>query len=307
MTAHWLDGSTGVVTGASGFIGRAFVGCLPAGCTVFATYRSDADFPEWAERCAADVRPVRIDLATERLAERVPAVDWGMLLAARVATASSWRDPIGELDAVAGVAVNSVRDLKAHRLVLVSSGSVYERLVGELNPGRVLAPRLPYSVAKLASEHLFAAYAEAAHWIVRFFGAFGPGEPPFKLARRLAETFARGERTFLISGDGTNIIDPMYVDEAALRLASVLGVEPENRPVDLTQQERLTVRRFAEIAYHSVHPRPDVAPLVLRFSGAAHEAMLGYACTDSAVWRADVDHLTVAAGFRRYATALATR
>jgi nucleoside-diphosphate-sugar epimerase len=296
-----------VLTGASGFLGRAFLQALPEDCTVFATYRGASDFPGWAEGCAADVRPVRIDLASERLADRIPAVDWGMLMAARVATAASVEDPVGELQAVAGVTVNAIRDLKVERVVHVSSGSVYETLGGRLGPDRVPAPRLPYSVAKLSAEHLFAAYADAPFWIIRFFGAFGPGEPPFKLARRLAETFARGEHRFALSGDGQNRIDPMYIEEAALRLASTLDTPGECRPVDLTQGERLTVRRFAEIAYEAAHPAPHEQALELDFTGAAHEQMQGYACTDPGVWREDLEHIDVAEGFRRYAAALAAR
>lgn len=302
-----LAGTTGVVTGASGFIGRAVLRQLPSTCTVYATYNSASDFPAWAEDCDADVRPLRIDLRHERLAPRVPDADWALLMAARVQTARSWADPMSELESVAGVCVNSVIGLRARRVVLLSSGSVYESLDGALHPGRVLAPKLPYSIAKLAAELLFSAYVDAPYWIVRFFGAFGPGEPPFKLARRLVEAFAGGESTFTLSGDGTNRIDAMYITEAAARLCSILETEPESRIVDLSHGDALTLRRFVEIAFESSHPAPQETPLALRLSGRAHELMLGCAHSDPAIWRSDLEHVPTGDAFRRYARHLLTR
>lgn len=300
-TFHALDGSVGLVTGASGFIGRAIVNALPKGCRAHATYHSSRDFPEWAESCRADVVPLRLDLSNERLADRVPRVDWALLLAARVALATSRHDPVGELKAIAGVAANSVMGLKTELLVHLSSGSVYETLTGQLDPARVLAPRSPYSIAKLAAERLVAAYAEAPYWNVRFFGAFGPGEPQFKLARRLVDTFARGERTFVIRGDGSNYIDPMYITDAAQTLGSMLASPAESRPADLCQGEGLTISQFAELAYQTVHPSPDEEKLVIVREGEAHEQMRGTARSDAMLLRPDAPLLTITEGFRRYA------
>jgi nucleoside-diphosphate-sugar epimerase len=225
-------------------------------------------------------------------------------MAARVATAASARDPAGELLAVGGVTANAIMDLRAEQLVHLSSGSVYETLEGDLSPERVLAPRLPYSIAKLAAELLFASYAEAPYWIVRFFGAFGPGEPEFKLARRALEAFSRGESQFSVRGDGTNVIDPMYIDDAAASLIELLSIAGGGRAGDLTQGEGLTVRQFLEAAYACVAPDPDV-PLTLQFEGTTHEKMLGRARSDPAF--GTVVRRTIAEGFQAYAAALARR
>jgi len=304
--AEALSGSTGVVTGASGFIGRAVLKALPAGCRVYAVYNSSPDFVEWASLPRADVVPVRVDLAHERLADYVAEVDWALLMAARVQTAASLADPVGELAAVGGVTANSIVDLDAKQVVHLSSGSVYETLDGMLAPERVLAPRLPYSIAKLAAELLFASYVDAPYWTVRFFGAFGPGEPAFKLTRRLAETFAAGGTAFSIRGDGTNIIDPMYIDDAAADLLSTVATPGESRIADLTQGEGLTVREFVEVAYEQLHPSPETTPLAITYAGEAHEKMLGRAVTDPA-FSFGRRRTTIAEGFRRYAEMLGLR
>jgi nucleoside-diphosphate-sugar epimerase len=183
---------------------------------------------------------------------------------------------------------------------------VYETLEGMLSPERVLAPRLPYSIAKLAAELLFASYVEVPYWTVRFFGAFGPGEPPFKLARRLVEAFAKGGTTFEIRGDGTNVIDPMYINDAGHELLSIVATPGERRITDLIQGEGLTVREFVEVAYKQVHPSPAARSLEVTCTGEAHEKMRGRALTDP-VFAFGRSRTTIADGFRRYAETLGLR
>src|SRR5205823_12210894 len=97
-----LGGSVGLVTGASGFIGRAVGRALRENATVYATYCSDESFPQWSETCAADVRPVPVDLAARRLVDVCDETfDWSVLLAARVALSVSREKPVDELVAVA--------------------------------------------------------------------------------------------------------------------------------------------------------------------------------------------------------------
>jgi len=268
-------GHTGVITGASGFIGRAVLRGLPAGVRVHAVYHSSVDFPEWTRTLAAEVVPVRLDLRRDRLSEAVPDTEWALLLAARVATADSLGDPLGELEAVAGVTANAIRGLRTGAVVHVSSGSVYERLVGDLSPDRRLRPKLPYSISKLAAELLLETYAQAPFWTLRFFGAYGPGEPSFKLARRLVEAFGQGDRAFTLQGDGRNRIDPMHIDDAVAMLIGFLGTPPENRVLDVSQGEAPSIAEFARLAYEVAHPDPAGGRLQLRFEGSPVESMLG--------------------------------
>ena len=51
--------------------------------------------------------------------------------------------------------------------------------------------------------------------MVRFFGAYGPYEASHKIYTRLVRAFALESRnTYTIYGDGANLIDAMYVDDA---------------------------------------------------------------------------------------------
>jgi nucleoside-diphosphate-sugar epimerase len=302
-----LEGSLGVITGASGFIGRALVQALPRTAVVYATYLTDDTFPSWVETCAADVRPIRIDLARKRVADAIgEAVDWAILLAARVELLASRRDPVDELVAVAGPATNAVIGLQARHILHLSSGSVYETLTGRLDPERVLSPRLPYSVAKLSAEFLVSSIAEAPVQTVRFFGAYGPGEPDFKLTRRLVDAFRGGATEFVLSGDGGNRIDPMHVEDAAAFLLDLTASSGEGI-LDLCQGERYTIREYAQVAYEAVHPNPSSKPLSLQFEGEAHEQMRGYADPSRADAIVKKRRRTLREGFRDYAGWLTER
>ena len=49
---------------------------------------------------------------------------------------------------------------------------------------------------------------------MRFFGAYGPYEPLRKITTRFLTAVKRGDREFTLRGDGRNLIDFMYVDDA---------------------------------------------------------------------------------------------
>jgi nucleoside-diphosphate-sugar epimerase len=298
-----LSGAVGTITGASGFLGRAVLRALPADVTVFATYRDSADFFEWTSTLSADVRPVKVDLASQRLPQEIVSteLDWTLSLAARVSTAASREDPVGELLHVAGPAVNAIAGLRTRHLVHVSSGSVYETLAGDLSPDRQLSPLLPYAVAKLAGELLVASYAETMPWIVRFFGAYGPGEPKFKVTRRMVEAFSRGTRTFRLSGDGTNHIDPMHVEDAAAALLALCTSGHAPRTIDLCQGEAPTMAAYAELIYQAAHPDPVTSPLLLEFAGHAHEQMRGRASPAAADALLGLERRSLRQGMGEYA------
>jgi len=116
-------------------------------------------------------------------------------------------------------------------LVYLSSGAVYDGCVGAVSPATAVAPRLPYAISKLASEQYIRFFCERRHALgsyvnVRFFGAYGPYEPPRKITTRWLLALAAGQREFVVRGNGGNLIDFMYVDDAVdgmLRLVSAGG------------------------------------------------------------------------------------
>ena len=111
--------------------------------------------------------------------------------------------------------------------MFVSSGAVYDGLTGDVSPATPVSPRLPYAISKLASEQYIRFFAErrgtlASYINVRFFGAYGPYEAERKITTRWLRAMAAGQREFVVRGDGQNLIDFMYVDDAVDGLLALL-------------------------------------------------------------------------------------
>jgi UDP-glucose 4-epimerase len=214
-----------LLTGASGFLGRNTLVRAPADWDIVAVYREAADFPSFVEReRLTHVRPFRCDLANadevRALREAVGAVpDAALYLAANGDPAASARDPLKDLRLNTQALVTFLEHCPVRHLVYLSSGAVYDGLSGVVSPASPLHPRLPYAISKLASEHYVRYYSEkrgtpSTYVNVRFFGAYGPYEPLRKITTRFLAAIHRGDRQFTLRGDGRNLIDFMYVDDA---------------------------------------------------------------------------------------------
>jgi UDP-glucose 4-epimerase len=115
--------------------------------------------------------------------------------------------------------------------VYLSSGAVYDGIVGAVSPATAVSPRLPYAISKLAAEQYVRFFSErrrapASYLNVRFFGAYGPYEPARKITTRWLLALAAGQREFTLRGNGENLIDFMYVDDAVdgmLKLVQAAG------------------------------------------------------------------------------------
>ena len=214
-----------VVTGASGFIGHNVLLRAPKDWNIFAVYRSTSGLDAFVKQHSlANVTPVRCDLmsatdvnALSRLIGKKP--DAMLYLAANGDPAASSKRPRWDLESNTVAFVNTLEQCPADHVVYLSSGAVYDGLTGDVKPGTPVAPTLPYAISKLASEQYLQFFCEhrgtvSSYVNVRFFGAYGPYEAARKITTKWLQALARGEREFVIRGDGRNLIDFMYVDDA---------------------------------------------------------------------------------------------
>jgi nucleoside-diphosphate-sugar epimerase len=109
-----------------------------------------------------------------------------------------------------------------------------------------VSPRLPYAISKLASEQylqFFAGHGGAvgSYVNVRFFGAYGPYEAPRKITTRWLKALAGGQREFVIRGDGKNLIDFMYVDDAVDGFLALVQAHGAKLTVDFASGSPVTV------------------------------------------------------------------
>lgn len=251
------------MTGASGFIGRNLLLRIPRSWETFAVYNTDASFLDFCRNGSIDCNPTKCDLSNEaearKLAKRIgPKIDLCIHLAGNTDTSLSARNPLADLKSNTDTMLNVIQNFRISKMVLMSSGAVYEGLRGRVHPGIPVSPLLPYAVSKLASErYLIYAHERSSNPeyfdILRFFGAYGPHESPRKVYSRLVKAFfLDGKSEFTLIGDGENLIDAMYIDDAVtmiLKLASRGGTNSTfdfcaGNPLTLTELVRKAARDF---------------------------------------------------------------
>ena len=213
-----------LVTGASGFIGHNVLLRAPRDWQIVAIYSQTPGLDEFVRRHQlANVRVVRCDLASAdavaAFAQTDGPFDACLYLAANGDPARSAERPAWDLQLNTVALVTCLEHVRVGHFVYVSSGAVYDGLSGPVTPATAVAPRLPYAISKLASEHYLRAFAERRRTVgsfinVRFFGAYGPYEPDRKITTRWLRGMMSGQREFSIRGNGENLIDFMYVDDA---------------------------------------------------------------------------------------------
>lgn len=245
-----------LVTGASGFIGRNVLQRAPRAWQIAALYNRTRDLPAFvSEHALTNVTPIACDLfepdAVSAAAAQVGRVDAVLYLAANGDPARSAEHPRQDLDLNTVALVNFLERWPADRVVYVSSGAVYDGLAGPVTPSTPVNPLLPYAIAKLASERYVAFFAERRHALtsytnIRFFGAYGPHEAPRKITTRWLRAVLAGQREFTIRGDGRNLIDFMYVDDAVEAMLRVVGDGSFSGTLDLASGTPVTVDGIAE-------------------------------------------------------------
>jgi UDP-glucose 4-epimerase len=225
-----------IVTGASGFIGRNVLLRAPRDWDIVAVAHQTPGLEAFvAGHQLTNVRVVRCDL-TDAAAVRALAVesgraDAGLYLAANGDPAASAERPRWDLESNTVALVTFLEHCTIDHLVYLSSGAVYDGLIGAVSPATPASPRLPYAISKLASEYYVRFFSErrrtpSSYINVRFFGAYGPYEPARKITTRWLLALAAGQREFTLRGNGENLIDFMYVDDAVdgmLRLVQAAG------------------------------------------------------------------------------------
>jgi nucleoside-diphosphate-sugar epimerase len=213
-----------LLTGASGFIGHNVLLRAPRDWDIVAVYHRTAGLDAFVARHKLEnVRATRCDLANAeemaRLADEAGSFDACLYLAANGDPAVSSDRPAWDLQLNTLALVTCLEHVRVGHFVYVSSGAVYDGLQGAVTPGTAVAPRLPYAISKLASEHYLRSFCERRKTVgsyanVRFFGAYGPYEPGRKITTRWLRGVMDGQREFTIRGNGENLIDFMYVDDA---------------------------------------------------------------------------------------------
>ncbi len=270
-----------LVTGASGFLGKNALLAMPSSWQVIALYRpGNAGFLSFVEAHRLHhVQPLACDLTDIQQVERAISqvgrdFDSCLSLASNTSIPGSIERPIDDLTTNTIGLLHLLQRCSFDHLVYLSSGAVYVGLTGLVGPASALSPSLPYAISKLAAEQYIRAFAE--HYqtprratIMRFFGAYGPYEPPRKLYTKLVRQFAfKRDPRFTVIGDGENFIDAMYVDDAIRALLAVLTLPPSRgvRCIDLGVGSGESINSVVTRAAHLFGLEPQIT-----YEGSAAE------------------------------------
>lgn len=256
------------VIGANGFIGRNLLLGLAVEHRIFALDLGEglsrfvsAAGLEGVEAASCDLTDPQ---ALSALAATWPArLDAVIYLAGNGDPARSVTEPAFDLSHTTLGLVNFLQAFRADHFVYFSSGAVYDGIEGKVGPELPVSPVLPYAIGKLAAEryvHFFAGHGEISRFtILRFFGAYGPYEPPRKIYTKLVRAFAlEKKRRFTIRGDGRNLIDAMYVADAVRALAAVLDSSGNSATLDFCVGKPFTLRGLVEAAARNFGIEPEI-------------------------------------------------
>jgi UDP-glucose 4-epimerase len=225
-----MNFATACVTGASGFIGRALVQKLHAsGCSVLAVGRAGSVLPDDAKQLRVDAfSPVAL-----RSALHGRSFDILFHLAAYGVDPAD-RDP-DTMQAVNVAATGALVDAAAAcgARGVVYAGSCAEYAGGE-DPIVEEAPLTTsnvYGASKVAGGLWGTALASRANipfcWL-RLFGAYGPGEAPYRLIPYVLARLRRGETVDLTAG--AQLRDLMYIDDVVTGLIHAAELAPKSLP-----------------------------------------------------------------------------
>jgi UDP-glucose 4-epimerase len=245
-----------LVTGASGFIGHNVLLRAPRDWQVVALYHHTPGLDDFVRRHAlTNVRAVRCDLtnagAVVDFARDHASFDACLYLAANGDPAKSADRPAWDLTLNTLGLVILLEHVRVGHFVYVSSGAVYDGLTGPVTPATPVAPLLPYAISKLASEHYVRTFSVRNKTVgsfvnVRFFGAYGPYEPPRKITTKWMRAVMRGQREFTLRGNGENLIDFMYVDDAVDGFLTLTASAGYSGTVDFASGSPVSVNAVVE-------------------------------------------------------------
>ena len=253
-----------LVTGAAGFLGQAVCRMLhEQGRSVIGIDR-DASAPRQAGNLAELDASFELflsdDLLDLPLESVLRSVDGVVHLAGSPGVQSSWAEGF------AGHLANNVQASQrlfeaalqspVRRIVVASSSSVYgtitEDAACESSP---IHPLSPYGASKAAVEHVANAYVSRGVPIValRYFTIYGPRQRPDMAIHQMLAAL-HGAKPFTLRGDGSQIRNYTYVDDAAAATVAALD-------------SAVTPGRVFNVAGTSAHSLTDVLGEIERAAG----------------------------------------
>jgi UDP-glucose 4-epimerase len=244
-----------VLTGGTGFLGKALLTRLAARDEVIALHRPGTQAP-----AHKGVRWIEQDLVSrlgERLPDRVAAV-------IHIAQSRHYREfpefavDVMEVNAMATTRLlDYCRRAGGEKFIYASSGAVNAPSPDPVREDDTPAPGNLYAVSKRAGEQVVEQYRSIlrAHCL-RYFFIYGPGQERMMMPG-IVERIAAGQDVQLAGDDGIRM-NPVYVDDAAEATVAALDLD-QSATVNVAGPKTVTVRRIAELIGAELGTAPHFA------------------------------------------------
>ena len=233
-----------LIIGGSSFIGKNLIERIPSNCDVSASYNSSKSFLRFVKNYP-NVKPFKLDLLKNKkislgdpdiilyLVGISPANDRGQMV-----------ENLNIMDYLHSKAISYIlkNTKKVNKFIYFSSGIYYlldnysnyrkSRLLGE-------------SSILLESKLLSFDYV-----IIRNMEIYGKYMAKHKIYRRLCEFALNNVREISINGDGTNLIETMYIDDYIDIIIKILKSNLKNKIIDISKSKPVTIKNLIKIIYN---------------------------------------------------------
>jgi len=268
-----------VVTGAAGFIGGALVSRLVADGAHVVAFDRHACAPAGAEMHVADVGTPGV------LQSHVDAHTTIFHMAAIASVPQSVSNPRADFDNTMRPVFEVLETARATgaRVIFPSTASIFDPSNPlPLGERAWVRPSSPYGAAKVAGEAYCFAYHRAFGVdarVARMFSVYGPGLTRLAVHDLIRKVQGAGD-TLELLGDGRQIRDYLYIDDAVEGLLAVAGQGAAGEDYNVASGEPVTLMDLARLIARLMG-RADlrIAPTGRSFPG------------DTARWFADVTKL----------------
>lgn len=245
-----------LLTGASGFLGKNFLELAPKDIEIIAVYNSSDSIIDFIkEKRLSNVRAVKCNLSDEKevkdfFKNEGDEFDFCLYLAGNVNVPLSKENPKKDFESNVTALVTFLNNSKKiKRFVYMSTAGVYDGLNGKIKSNASPNPKVPYCISKLSAEQYVKFFHGAKkideYVILRFGGAFGKYSEHKFMTKLVKELSVENKKEIEVYGDGTNIINVMYINDAVSALLTALKSKKSNIICNLGQ-ENMTIKETVQ-------------------------------------------------------------
>ena len=255
-------------TGASGFIGRNFLEFAPRDIEIIGIYNSSKDIKDFVKnKNLKNVKLYKCDLTkedeTKELFQKIgKKFDYCLYLASNVNVPLSKENPKRDAELTVFTFLNFMQSLdNINRLVYLSTAGVYDGNKGIVTTETKLNPKVPYCISKAIAEQYVKFFHSIGkineYVIIRFGGAFGLYSEKKFMTKLVKDISIENKNEMEVYGDGTNIINVMYVKDAIKALIAALSAKKSNLTANLGQ-ENMTITETVKKAAKALNKKVKI-------------------------------------------------